>query len=157
MTDVAGDDDARLLAPPGLDGAGDRPVVAPGNFQTQRRFADGGGSLDQRLRLSGIGPGENRPFFAVDRNDHPVLADQRIAQAGGQGGRRSFVHARMAGQRQLAQQFMRVEFGHVAIGRAAQVDSERGENECGEQREGERQAQRDRVAPAGHAQRISIT
>ena len=157
MTNVAGDDDACLLSPPGMERAAHRPVFIPGDRQAQRRFADGGGSLGQRPRLAGVGPGEKWPFLAVDRNDHSVLADQRVAEARREGRCGVFVSPDMAGQFQLSQQFVRVELGHVSVGRAAQVDAERGENQRGQQCERQRQAQRDRLAPFAHDQRISIT
>ena len=118
---------------------------------------DGGGNLGQRPGLAGVGPGEKWPFLAVDRNDHSVLADQRVAEARREGRCGVFVSPDMAGQFQLSQQFVRVEVGHVSVGRAAQVDAERGENQRGQQCERQRQAQRDRLAPFAHDQRISIT
>ena len=79
-----------------------------------------------------------------------MFADQRIAEAGGEGGGRWLLPADMAGERQLAEQFVGVEFGHVVIGRAAQVGAQRGEDQRRQQREGERQAQGDRMPPVAH-------
>ena len=157
MADVAADDDARRFAPRSLQAAGDDAVIAPGERQARGGFADGAGRGSQLAGERGIRPVENGPFFAVDRHQHAMFANQRIAEAGGKGGGCRLVAADMADERQLAEQFVGVQFGHVLIGRAAQVGAQRGENQRRQQREGERQAQGDGMPPAAHGQRISMT
>ena len=157
VADVAGDDDAYRLAPGGLHRSGDDAEIAATQRQANRRLADAGGRGDQTGGRPIRRPAENRPFFAVNRNHHAMLADQRIAEPGGQRFGRAFPGADVAHQHQLAEQFVGIEFGHVGVGRAAQINAQRREDQRRQQREGERQAQRDRMAPARHGQRISIT
>ena len=137
VVDVAGDDHAHRLAPGRLHAPGDDPQVLPGQGQAHRRVANAGRRRRQHRGLPARGPEENRPFFTVDRNQHPVLADQRIGQPGRQSRRRPLPAADVARQRQLAEQFVGVELGHVTIGRAAQVDAKGSENQRRQQREGE--------------------
>ncbi len=157
VADVAGDDDAHRFTPAGCDRVGDDAEIAAAQRQANRCRADAAGRGGQAGRRTVRRPAENCTFFAVDRNHHAMLADQRIAESGGQRRRRAFPGADVAHQHQLAEQFVGIEFGHVGVGRAAQINAQRREYQRCQQGEGERQAQRDRMAPTGHHQRISIT
>jgi hypothetical protein len=67
------------------------------------------------------------------------------------------LRADVANQRQLAEKIMGIEFGHVGIGSAAEIEAERRENHRRQCCERHRKAQRDRMFPVIHNQRISMT